>query len=292
MTEELLKAWRIRINNQMEKLEKTSLTKDMFEWLQFMVKSGAVEQIAELQQKQSERIEKINKELSELKELLDLHKVQDNVSWKSLREWNGNIEKVLWELIETQWKFANGFLGVTEHDDASYYDALRILQKKLGGENTVRMGKKDGDLPLSVKPIDITASKPPSIASSASHTVDYPCEKSKDGRHHFLQDGGHIYCRHCNKTDREIKEKEPTDYPTMTGIEVWCPKCNTKTIHTWKYETKVLVEKEDLEWFFDSLVECVFSMDLVGDGKDLTFGSEEEQKYYRLKKKYLEEDNE
>ena len=42
-----------------------------------------------------------------------------------------------------------------------------------------------------------------------------------------------------------LEERLP-DYPTMSGIEVWCPTCNTKTIHTWKYEDKILVAREDL----------------------------------------------
>jgi len=49
------------------------------------------------------------------------------------------------------------------------------------------------------------------VASSASHTVDYPCEKSKDGRHDFFYGFGIKKCKNCHKTDIEIKEKEPTD---------------------------------------------------------------------------------
>ena len=46
--------------------------------------------------------------------------------------------------------------------------------------------------------------------------IDYPCEKSKDGRHHFIRDGtGYIYCGHCNKSDEEIKDikKSEEDKP-------------------------------------------------------------------------------
>ena len=46
---------------------------------------------------------------------------------------NRIIKEVLRELIVIQWKFVNGFLGITEHDDESYYDELRNLLAKLSG---------------------------------------------------------------------------------------------------------------------------------------------------------------
>ena len=138
--------------------------------------------------------------------------------------------------------------------DPSKQDGFGYCEShKLHYDNVYGCWKCRGNvIPEAYKPIkEISVKRKDYKTSTSSHIIEYPCDKSKDGRHSFIQDGtGYRYCRYCSKCDEEIKnspeqdgtddskvyhedqgtskEKEPTEsnHPHI-GISCGCEVCTS-----------------------------------------------------------------